>query len=95
MTVRSKACDGRDSGPQCLLCGLGRQQAVPVRLQQFVDVDEFGDPAGADHQVKVVILGLPAVCADGDGANVEVVVLITFVPRIEVKDVGAQTQRRQ
>ena len=93
--MRSEASDGRDSGPQRLLCGPGRQQAVPVRFQQFVDVDEFGDPAGADHQVQVVILGLPAVHADGDGGDVEIVVLIAFVARIEMKDVGAQIQRRQ
>jgi len=93
--MRSEAGDGRDSGPQRLLRGPGGQQAVPVRFQQFVDVDEFGDPAGADHQVQVVILGLPAVHADGDGGDVEIVVLIAFVARIEMKDVGAQIQRRQ
>jgi hypothetical protein len=32
---------------------------VAVRLEEFIDVDEVGALAGADHQVEVVVLSPP------------------------------------
>ena len=63
-----------------------------MRLHQFVDVEEFGVAAGADHQIQIVVLGLPHVVAPGEGADVDVVVLIALVVGVVVEDRRAQTE---
>jgi excinuclease ABC subunit B len=64
-------------------------------LEEFIDVDQVGPVPGLDHQIQVMVLGLPPALGHGDGGDVEVVVLIALVAGVEVEDIGAQTQRRQ
>ena len=51
--------------------------------------------AGADLDVKVVVFGAPHLRPWRVFAYVEVKVMIAFMARVEVKDRGAQAQRRQ
>lgn len=65
------------------------------RGEQFVDVGDVDVPAGPGDQVQVVVHAVPAVAVTGVLADVEVVVLVAFVPGVEVEHRGTQAQRRQ
>ena len=56
-----------------------------VRREQFVDVEEFGVPAGAHDEVQVVVLRA-STAAVRELADVEVAVLVAGVDGVEVED---------
>ena len=57
--VAGQALGDGHCAPHGRLGGGAAHQAVAVRLEEFIDVDEVGALAGADHQVEVVVLSPP------------------------------------
>jgi excinuclease ABC subunit B len=78
-----------------LLAGFRRQESVPYRGEQLVDVGQLGAHAGADDQVQVVVLGVPGLPSRCEPADIELEVLIGFMAGVEMEHRGAQPQRRQ
>lgn len=65
------------------------------RIEQLVDIAQFRAGAAADLDVEVMILGAPHLGPRRVFAHIQVVVVVAFVAGVEVKDRGAQAQRRQ
>ncbi|MDT5012465.1 MAG: excinuclease subunit [Mycobacterium sp.] len=91
----SQAVHRRDRAPDRMLGDFGGQQAVPDGVEQFVDIGELDSVALAHQQIDVVVLGMPGRRARRVGSDVEVVVVVLLVTRVEVEYAGTQAQRRQ
>src|ERR1700733_3636876 len=92
VVVSGQAVDGADHPSYRLLADLGRQQAVPNRIQQFVDVGQVQPDVGANLEIEVMVFGTPHSRTWRVFADVEVVVMVAFVTGAEVKDRRPQPQ---
>ena len=92
IVVAGEAVDGVHGPAHRLLGDFRCHQAQARGVQQLVDIGQLRAGAGADHDVEVMIFGTPYVRPRRVFAHIEVVILIAFITRAEVKDRGAQAQ---
>src|ERR1700761_5440002 len=95
VAVSGQSVDGRDRPSYRPLADLGRQQAVPNRFQQLVDVGQGHPGVGANLEIKVVVFGTPYGSTGRVFTDVQVIVVIAFVAGVEMKDRRPQTKRWQ
>ena len=95
VAVPGQAVDGADRGLHRTLAGLGGEQAVSDRGQKLVDVGQLDAGARLHDEIEVVVLGVPRLWPRRVSADVEVVVLVELMARVEMEHRHTQVQRRQ